>query len=361
MTKLRKYKWFCIILFFAFLISMLFASHIENLLHLIPNLDNIDENALEVHFVDVGQGDSILIRFPNEDTMLIDSGITDYREKLLNYIDNVFLKNGETGFDYGVLTHSDSDHSSNMSIILDNYTFGTFYRPKQYSKTIEGVENGVNTKTYDSFVKSLNAGEVGSIRYNESGEVLKISDDCVVNWYAPDLNVYDENNSYSPIMVLEYKEKRICLTGDATVENEVEAIDNGIGDVDVLKLGHHGSNTSNSKEFLDATMPEYVVICVGENSYNLPNKHVMERLQAYDQEHNKTAYSNMKTTQDNGNIICFVNDDASIDFEYIEDVDDYVFISWYWIAGGGALLIFVFVLIPNSPKKYRARKFKNEK
>ena len=293
--------------------------------------------------------------------MIIDSGITDCREKLLNYIDNVFLESDEEGFDYGVLTHSDSDHSSNMAIILDNYSFDTFYRPKQYSKNIEKVEDGVDTKTYDGFIKSLNASDTGSIKYNETGEVLEITSDCRVEWFAPDENQYDENNSYSPIMVLEYKDRRICLTGDATVENEVEAIANGIGDVDVLKLGHHGSNTSNSKEFLDETLPEHVVICVGENSYNLPNKYVLERLQAYDQEHNKTAYANIKTTQNNGNIICFVNNDGEIGFDYIEDVDDYVFVSWYWIAGGGAVIMFVFVLLPNKTKKYRARKFKNEK
>ena len=361
MTKLRKYKWLCIVLFFAFLVSMLFAPYIEDLLHLNPNIEGIDKDALEVHFVDVGQGDSILIRFPNEDTMIIDSGITDYRDKLLNYIDNVFLKNGEKGFDYGVLTHSDSDHSSNMAIILDNYTFGTFYRPKKYSKNVEKVSDGVDTKTYDDFVKSLYASDTENIKYNETGESLKISEDCRVDWYAPDLNKYEENNSYSPIMVLEYKGKRICLTGDATVENEAEAIANEIGDVDVLKLGHHGSNTSNSKEFLDETLPEHIVICVGKNSYGLPNKYVLERLQAYDQEHNKTAYANLKTTQDDGNVICFVNNDGTIGFEYIEDVDDYVFISWYWIAGGGAVIMFVFVLLPNNTKKYRARKFKNEK
>ena len=361
MTKLRKYKWVCIVLMGLLLISMIFATQIENLLNLYPNIEGIDESALEVHFVDVGQGDSILIRFPNEDTMIIDSGITDYRDKLLNYIDNVFLTRGEKGFDYGVLTHTDSDHSSNMAIILDNYTFDTFYRPKQYSKDIENVSDGVDTKTYDGFIKSLYSSDTKNIKYNETGEILKIDNDCRVVWYAPNEEKYDENNSYSPIMVLEYKGRRICLTGDATVENEMEAIANNIGDVDVLKLGHHGSNTSNSKEFFDETLPEHVVICVGKNSYNLPNRYVMERLQAYDQEHNKTAYANCMTTQNDGNIICYVNEDGKIDFDFIEDVDDYVFISWYWIAGGGAVLMFVFVLLPNNTKKYRARKFKNEK
>jgi len=88
-----------------------------------------------------------------------------------------------------------------------------------------------------------------------------------------------------------------------------------------LKLGHHGSNTSNSKEFLDETMPEYVVICVGENSYNLPNKYVMERLQAYDQEHNKTAYANLKTTQNEGNITI----DVSVVVNYGVRIPD---VSW---------------------------------
>lgn len=359
MTKQRYLKAICIVLLIALCVTLFFPSTFEELFHLTPNLSSIDENALEIHFVDVGQGDSILVRFPNEQTMLIDSGITDYREKLISYIDNVFLTKSEKGFTYGVLTHSDSDHSSNMSFILDNYDFETFYRPKQYSINVEGVSSGVSTKTYDNFIKSLYSANVGSIEYNQTGLSLEICDGCSVKWYSPNLEKYDDNNNYSPIIVIEYLGRRICLTGDARVENEQEAITNGIGDVDVLKLGHHGSLTSNSQAFLEETMPEYIVICVGDNSYNLPNKTVMARLQEYDQTYNKTAYSDMRTTQNDGNIVCFVNEDSSINFLTIKSVDDYIFVSWYYIAIGGIIVCFVVIVLPN--KKYRAKRFRGEK
>lgn len=359
MTKLRFFKPICIVLLVALVVSLFFPSTFEGLFCLRPNLSAVDERALEVHFVDVGQGDSILVRFPNDQTMIVDSGITDYREKLVSYIDNVFLTDDEQGFTYGILTHSDSDHSSNMGFILDNYAFGTFYRPKQYSVKVEGVTSGVNTKTYDGFVKSLYSSNVESIEYNQSGLSLDICDGCSVKWYSPDQEEYDDNNNYSPIIVIEYLGKRICLTGDARVENEQEAIANNIGDIDVLKLGHHGSLTSNSQAFLEETMPEYIVICVGENSYNLPNKTIMARLQEYDQTYNKTAYADMLTTQNDGNIVCFVNEDSSINFLTIKNIDDYIFVSWYYIAVGGILVCVVIVLMPN--KKYRAKRFRGEK
>ncbi len=359
MTKHKVFKPICIVLIVALIVTLFFPSVFEGLFHLKPNLSAIDDSALEIHFVDVGQGDSILVRFPNEQTMIIDSGISDYREKLISYIDNVFLTKNENGFTYGILTHSDSDHSSNMSFILDNYNFGTFYRPKQYSRRVEGVSGGVNTKTYDNFIKSLYSADVQNIEYNQSGLSLDICEGCSVKWYSPDLEEYDDNNNYSPIIVIEYLGRRICLTGDARIENEQEAITNGIGDIDVLKLGHHGSLTSNSQVFLEETMPEYIVICVGENSYNLPNKTILARLQEYDQTYNKTAYSDMLTTQNDGNIVCYVNDDSSINFLTIKNIDDYIFVSWYYIAIGGIAVCFVIVILPN--KKYRAKRFRGEK
>lgn len=359
MTKHRVFKPICIVLIVALIVTLFFPSVFEGIFHLKPNLGLIDDSALEIHFVDVGQGDSILVRFPNEETMIIDSGISDYREKLISYIDNVFLTKSENGFTYGILTHSDSDHSSNMSFILDNYNFGTFYRPKQYSRSVEGVSGGVNTKTYDNFIKSLYSSNVQNIEYNQSGLSLDICEGCSVKWYSPDLEEYNDNNNYSPIIVIEYLGRRICLTGDARVENEQEAIANGIGDIDVLKLGHHGSLTSNSQVFLEETLPEYIVICVGENSYNLPNKTILARLQEYDQTYNKTAYSDMLTTQNDGNIVCYINEDSSINFLTIKNIDDYIFVSWYYIAIGGIFVCFVIVLLPN--KKYRAKRFRGEK
>ena len=99
-------------------ISNIFSNKLEILLKLKPDMPSTTNT--QIHFIDVGQGDAIAINFSNGKTMLVDSGTEDYREKLINYLDNVVLKEHRK-IDYLVLTHPDSDHSSNMSYIVNHY------------------------------------------------------------------------------------------------------------------------------------------------------------------------------------------------------------------------------------------------
>ena len=112
------------------LISNIFSGFFSKLLYLEPDIEK--SSSTQIHFINVGQGDAIAIRFSNGEIMLIDSGTELYRKKLTRYLDNVVLSGNK--IDYLVLTHTDLDHSGNMEYIVSNYDIGTFYRPPVYIK-----------------------------------------------------------------------------------------------------------------------------------------------------------------------------------------------------------------------------------
>ena len=127
----------CGVLFVLMLLTLFFSGDIEVALKLRPNLEGIEEDAFEVHFIDVGQGDCVAIRFPNNKTMLVDSGPLTGRKNLEEYLSAVFFDDGYNKFDYVFLTHSDIDHSGNMEYIINSYDIGCFYRPYIYSDKLE--------------------------------------------------------------------------------------------------------------------------------------------------------------------------------------------------------------------------------
>ena len=115
-----------IVLIIAILFSNFFADKLSILLLLEPNYNF--KNQTEIHFINVGQGDAVAIKFNNGETMLIDSGVKEYRKNLIYYLDNIVLDKSKK-IDYLVLTHIDADHSGNMQYILENYNVENFYRP----------------------------------------------------------------------------------------------------------------------------------------------------------------------------------------------------------------------------------------
>ena len=122
-----------LILIMIVLFSITFYKDLEIAFKLYPNYQH-NNKSTEIHFIDVGQGDSIAVKFPNGKVMLVDSGTEQYYEKLTTYIDKILNVNK---IDFLVLTHIDSDHSSNILKLLDRYDVGIFYRPNIY----ESCEN----------------------------------------------------------------------------------------------------------------------------------------------------------------------------------------------------------------------------
>ena len=309
----------------------------------------IDYEGLSVHFVDVGQGDSTAIRFPDGKTMLVDAGTENSRQSLVNYLKNKFFEKDEDTFDYVLLTHSDADHCGGMPDICENFVIDVIYRPKiccVYGD-INEADSNTNCATCTSLIyyKTISAfnEEVSS-----SGENAKIvmtdketansserifGDDYSIDFFTPRAIATNSNmeiNDFSPIMVLNYKDKKIMLTGDATSKSETKAINTDeLPDVDILKVGHHGSSTSTSQKFLDKIKPEIAVISVGRNnSYKHPTTAVLNRLEL--------ACKKICRTDENGTVIANItSQDATINMYFLGKPND---IKLEYIIAGIVLL-----------------------
>ena len=161
-----------------------------------------------------------------------------------------------------------------------------------------------------------------------------------VRFLSPNRSFYQDENMYSPMILLSYQGKGILLTGDANIENETEVINSIYNiDVDVLKLAHHGSKYSTSAEFLEFTTPDYAIISCGDNTSGHPHSEVMNRIK----NHSLELYNNTYSTYEKNNIICHVSNNE-VHMIFVDDINSYVFVNYYLIAIGimGICLIVVF-------------------
>lgn len=243
----------------------------------------------QLHMIDVGQGDAILIKLPENKTMLIDSGSEEKSEKLLSYVKQYLLQEKLNKIDYLILTHPDEDHVGGAIKILQTLKVENLYRPKYYS-----MYESENLFTYEDYKVSdsiyynqviLEAYRKGvNITYNEKG-IKIVHQGCKVEFLSPSSDNYSSTNDYSAVIMVSYQNKKFLFTGDATSNIEKQLIEE-YGEnlkADVLKVGHHGSKTSSSQEFLDIVKPKFALITVGkENNYNLPSIEVTNRLHALD-------------------------------------------------------------------------------
>lgn len=220
------------------------------------NLDT--NNKMLVHYIDVGQGDSILIQVNNKN-LLIDAGPKSNKNNLLSYLDSLKLSQ----LDYIIATHPHEDHIGNMSTIINKYNVGKFYAPKvehttsDFEKMIEAL---INKNLKINVIKS----NIDSINLGEGTKVTVMSNSN---------KDYSNLNNYSPIIKIEYGNNSFLFTGDAEkdVEEEVLAKNTNLKS-DVLKLGHHGSSTSTSSSFFEAINPDLAIISLGlDNKYNHPS------------------------------------------------------------------------------------------
>jgi competence protein ComEC len=291
---------------------------------------------LQVHFINVGQGDAIVVEFPDGKTMLVDAGPSGNADKLIDYIDNNIFENNEDTFDYMVITHSDTDHIGAMDEILIEYQVNTVYRPHIYAtynntETFEGtIGMEKDTQTYAKVIEGVQAEPSCNVIFTETDMLISGGSGEAtysLTFLSPIETDYSDPNEYSPIMLLEFKNKRIMLTGDATIDNEEEIINKyDLPKVDLLKLGHHGSSTSTSEALLAEIDIEYAIISVGEdNSYNHPNQETVNRLIYSGVEDHKIL-----ATDENGNIIANVNLAGELNlFEDVESLPTYI--EWEYV------------------------------
>lgn len=263
-------------------LSMLFNSQISLGIKTILYKANIKVSAddLVVHFINVGQGDAIALRFPNEKVMLIDSGPKAGQNTLVEYIKNDVLSSNNTlTIDYMILTHPDADHSGGMSAVFSNFEVKCFFRPNIASAS-ENLDYPMESSTeeYDEVIKMANQENALDINVLDN-EFEFCEGEVVVQIFSP-LKTYSTTNSMSPIIKVSYLGKSFLFVGDIQADAEKDMLDKygEMLDADVLKVAHHGSDTSTSAEFLDIVSPQYAVICVGQNNYGHPNMSTIERL-----------------------------------------------------------------------------------
>jgi len=139
---------------------------------------------------------------------------------------------------------------------------------------------------------------------------------------------------------------KICLGGDSSKKVEMDLIEREVlKDVDLLKLSHHGSEGSNSIEFLCELKPEFIVCSAGYNSSNHPSSEVLLRMYEYDKIYGTKIYDNFKSTSNDGNIIYYSNDNSTINLIMIKNVGDYIFINWYSIVLIIEIILIIFLFI----------------
>ena len=324
------------------------------------------EGELQVHFMDVGQGDSILILFPDGKDMLIDCGNKssgyDF-DVTAGYLED-YLPDGK--LDYLMLTHGDEDHVEYMDEILDMYQVSTVFMPnvlaepsgtsaaaKELREQIAALdpeilamfddEDTLTTQVYARFfIAALSEPDcevILTVDPDEDTNSIVITDGTkqadgsyagatyMLTFYCPtekyyassDLSSAEEKNAISPIGILEYNGVRVVLTGDSNEINEPLFVERaGYIDCDVLKVGHHGSETSSTEEFLDAVGCEYAIIsCNAEgNKFYHPRQNTLDRLI----EDGMTIYR----TDNNGNILLTVDENGEITFTTEREADQAV-------------------------------------
>lgn len=223
-----------------------------------------NKDEMVVHFIDVGQGDSILIQVNNYN-LLIDSGPFEANKKIKNYLNNLDINK----IDYLIATHPHEDHIGNMSYIINNYNVINFFAPKvtttstSFEKLIDALQiNNLKIKSLKANNSSINLGKYTTV------EVL-----------SPHLDYYENLNNYSPIIKISYKNTSFLFTGDAEELIEQEVLSNNYNlKSDILKVGHHGSSTSTSKDFYESINPSISIITVGNNSYGHPTNKTLNQI-----------------------------------------------------------------------------------
>ena len=223
---------------------------------------------VQFHFIDVGQGDAALIRTEWGD-VLIDAGTNSSEDELKAYLDSL----GVVDIEYAVFTHPHEDHIGGADMVLNTYNVKRVIMPNATA----------TSKTFERMMDAIEAEKCEVIEATPD-YVFKVGE-LVCTVLAPISEKYSETNNYSVVIRADYGETSVLFTGDAEVDSEEEMLARyrlkGTLDCDILKSGHHGSDTSSCQEFLDAVTPAFAVISVGEgNTYDHPKQVTLTKYEA---------------------------------------------------------------------------------
>jgi competence protein ComEC len=233
---------------------------------IIEKAPEVTEGEVLFHFIDVGQGDAILIT-SSDGNMLIDTSIKSQRDELDAYLKSAGIKT----IDYLILTHPDSDHIGNADYIIENYDIKNILLPNCVS----------TTDTFERMLTAMENSDANVIN-PEPGYVFYLG--ALQNTVLAPLGEYKDVNDMSIVIKSVFGDTSVMLTGDAEKYSEADIVERWsieALDSDILKVGHHGSETSTTDEFLAKVSPTIAVISCGEgNRYGHPRPALLDRLEA---------------------------------------------------------------------------------
>lgn len=251
------------------------------------------ESEFSVCFVDVGQGDCTILQCGNK-TMIIDAGEEGYDDEILDVMRYLNV----SSFDIAIGTHDHSDHVGSLDNLIDKCDIGEVLLSPHQTST-----------GYFNYAAVRNAAKRNNVEVKEisAGDEFYLGE-AKITVLAPTENEYEELNDTSIVLKAEYENTSFIFMADAEKISENEIIESKVNlEADVLKVGHHGSNTSSTYHFLRDIMPKYAVISLGAgNSYGHPHEEVMSRL-------NDCAATVYRT--DIHGDVCFYSDGENIEIE----------------------------------------------
>ena len=230
-----------------------------------PDLPAQTSGTISVHFIDVGQADSILIKTGTA-SMLIDGGNVGDGSKVVSYLGAHGIKK----VDYLIGTHPHEDHIGGLDDVVKSFEIGKVLMPNVTS----------NTRTYEYFLNALKQKGL-KVTTAKAGQKWNLDNQTKCEILSPISDEYYELNDYSAVIKLTFGNNTFLFTGDAGNPVEQQILSKGSDlKADVLKVAHHGSRHSTSYGFLKAVSPKYAVISLGkDNDYGFPHEETLRRLE----------------------------------------------------------------------------------
>lgn len=226
-------------------------------------------SGMEIHFIDVGQGDSSLIKLDDGRNILIDGGSRSQSDKLVAYLRD----KGVERVDYLIATHPHEDHIGGLPTVIENFDIGKVYMPDVTH----------NTRIFETLLKTIESKGL-QVDVAKGYEKLISEDRLSFEILGPNSDSYGNLNDYSVVNRITYGDVSALFTGDMESASEYEVLELGYEiESDILKVSHHGSSSSTVEEFLDGVAPRYAIISAGvDNSYGHPHRETLQKLKARD-------------------------------------------------------------------------------
>lgn len=288
--KIKKRHFKHLIIFTLLLLLCFFSSLLTKKF----NSFKVNPNLMYVHYINVDQGDAILIQVNNKN-LLIDSGPKSHKKQLVKFLNDLNISK----LDYVIATHPHEDHIGNMNTVLNSYKVQSFYAPKVYSYT----------KSFEQMIDSLKSNNLKINPIKRGCNTINLGFQTNVEVFSPINDTYDNDNNYSPVIKISFGNNSFLFTGDAEKEIEDKLILlNDDLKADILKVSHHGSSSSTSDSFLNRVSPKYAVISVGKNNiYDHPNDTIISKLNTYNIDILRTDIQNN---------ITLISDGTNISYKY---------------------------------------------